>query len=574
MKKFLCVLCALCGLSSFTLALDREAFTFTKYDLDVRIEPEQQRLAVRGAITLRNDSQAAQKNVALQISSSLTWRSIQVSGKPVQFVSQTYTSDIDHTGALSEAIVTLPEAIASKGAIELQIGYEGTISLDTTRLTRIGVPEEAAKHADWDQISGDFTAVRGIGYVAWYPVAMEAANLSEKNSVFDAVATWKTRASEAEVVLKLHYSEQSTEAVPTVLCNGRMDRSMTEEISRARSVDLECSFAPLADAVPTFVTGRYEQTPGRFSDVYYLAGHKALAASYTASTDSVAPFVTDWFGSPRGKVSVADLPDLDAIPFENEDLFLAPLVGSGPKQVELAAARQLAHAAFFSPRPWIREGLTHFAQALYREQQDGRAAALAFMKSHEEIMLAAEKVLSVGEKASVENSLINTSQEEFYRSKAMYVWWMLRDQVGDAALKASLAAYRPEQDKEPSYMQRRIEAQSKKDLEWFFDDWVYRDKGLPDLRVVSVYPRKTMKNTYLVTVTVENLGNAAAEVPVIAHFAGLESKDRLLVKGKSQASIRLETTSRPEEVTVNDGSVPESDTGNNTFKVDAATDSQ
>ena len=28
-------------------------------------------------------------------------------------------------------------------------------------------------------------------------------------------------------------------------------------------------------------------------------------------------------------------------------------------------------------------------------------------------------------------SLVNTTSEELYRSKAMYVWWMLRDMVGE-----------------------------------------------------------------------------------------------------------------------------------------------
>src|SRR5205085_4196607 len=113
--RFLCVLCALCGFQSF--ALDREAFTFTNYDLDVRVEPEQQRLAVRGKLTLRNDSATPQKNLVLQISSSLNWRSIQLAGKPVQFVSQPYTSDIDHTGSLSEAVVTLPKEVMPKSTV-------------------------------------------------------------------------------------------------------------------------------------------------------------------------------------------------------------------------------------------------------------------------------------------------------------------------------------------------------------------------------------------------------------------------------------------------------------------------
>ena len=124
---------------------------FTNYDLDVRIEPEQQRLAVRGKVTLRNDSASPQKNLTLQISSTLDWRSIQFEGKPVQFVSQPYTSDIDHTGALSEAIVTLPREVPPKGTVEVEVGYEGIIPLDTTRLTRIGVPAEVARHSDWDR---------------------------------------------------------------------------------------------------------------------------------------------------------------------------------------------------------------------------------------------------------------------------------------------------------------------------------------------------------------------------------------------------------------------------------------
>ena len=51
-------------LSSFSV--DRKAFTFTNYDLKVRVDPGQQRLGVRGKITLRNDSASAQKIAVLQ----------------------------------------------------------------------------------------------------------------------------------------------------------------------------------------------------------------------------------------------------------------------------------------------------------------------------------------------------------------------------------------------------------------------------------------------------------------------------------------------------------------------------
>ena len=104
-------------------AIDREAFTFTKYELDARIERDQQRLGVRGRLTLRNDSNTPQKIAILQISSSLDWRSIRADDKQLQFVSQPYTSDVDHTGSLSEAVVTLPRELKPKESIDLEIGY-------------------------------------------------------------------------------------------------------------------------------------------------------------------------------------------------------------------------------------------------------------------------------------------------------------------------------------------------------------------------------------------------------------------------------------------------------------------
>src|SRR5215813_6104688 len=145
--KLLGLLCVLWG-ASFCLSLDREAFSITNYDLNLQIEPQQHRLGARGKISLRNDTSTPQKIAVLQISSSLDWRAIRVGDKMLQFVTQPFTSDIDHTGSLSEAIVRLPQEIPPHAAIDLDIAYEGVILLDTTRLTRIGTPEDAAKSSD------------------------------------------------------------------------------------------------------------------------------------------------------------------------------------------------------------------------------------------------------------------------------------------------------------------------------------------------------------------------------------------------------------------------------------------
>jgi hypothetical protein len=134
-------------------------------------------------------------------------------------------------------------------------------------------------------------------------------------------------------------------------------------------------------------------------------------------------------------------------------------------------------------------------------------------------------------------------------------------------LKQALAAYRPDQDTEPTYMQHLLETQTKRDLAWFFDDWVYHDRGLPDFRIDSVFPSATPQGGYLVTVTVENLGGAGAEVPVTLRSATHTETKRLEVRAKSKTSIRFVMQAAPSDAVVNDGSVPESDMANNTFTV-------
>jgi len=550
------------------IALDREAFTFTNYDLSIQIEPAQQRLAARGKITLRNDSAVPQKIAVLQISSSLNWRAIKIDGDGVQFVTQPYASDIDHTGSLSEAVITLPQPVAPKSSIELEIAYEGIIQRDATRLTRIGTPEDDANSSDWDEIATTFTGVRGAGHVVWYPVATEVVNFSEDSSLFEVLGRWKAREAGAKMDISLSFPVISgEEKAPTILCDG-MGMEMVIKGGSPQWPVAKCSYQTLSTSSPTFLSAQYQLLDRHDVSVYYLPGHDVDAANFADAAEKAEPLIYEWFGKANQKARSADLPNRDAVPFESGSLLLVPLAGIDPKLAGLSASHQLTHAAISSFRPWINEGLAHFAQALYLEQEKGRRAALDYMGLHRAAFEDVEHTGSAPRSEDeVNHSLVSTTNDELYRSKAMFVWWMLRDMVGDASLKKAIASYRSEDDKEPSYMQRLIQAQTQRDLEWFFDDWVYRDRGLPDFKIESAYPHKTMTDAYVVTVTVDNLGTASAEVPVIIKFSGGEKTKRLEVRAKAKASIRIEVPAAPSEVAVNDGSVPEVQLKNNVLKI-------
>ncbi len=575
--KFLCVLCVLCGASFFAAALDREAFTITKYDLEIHLEPRQQRLGARGRITLRNDSTSPQKVAALQISSSLSWRSIRVGGKAVQYVSQPYMSDIDHTGVLSEAIVTLPAETKPKDSVELEIGYEGVIPRDTTRLTQVGVPEEIAKHSSWDQIGPSFTAVRGAGYVAWYPITTESADFSEGNSLFEVTDRWKAR--EAQAVMKVNLCTQGGDSSALSM---RMNEPAQMEASGGGFDHPRCMmyrFDPLGTVAPTFVIAGYESAFKAPLDLLSLPGDETGAATYSNALEPAMKFVNGWFGRPSRDVTVADFPDPHSAPFESGTLLMVSMAAEDSKLAGTNLVHELVHSALPSSRPWVYEGLAHFAEAMYRQQQGGREAALDFLGQHRGAFLDSEKEVAAAllkndaqkndAQKNIGQPLATTFDETYYRSKAAYVWWMLRDIVGDDALKQGIAKYRADDDKDQKYVEQLIEAAAKRDLGWFFDDWVYQDRGLPDLRVQSAHPWKTEKDVQFITVTLENLGNAGAEVPFTMTFDGGEITKRIEVRAKSTATTRVELPHPASEIVVNDGSIPESDLTNNVFEVPA-----
>jgi hypothetical protein len=559
--KALCFLCVLCG-ASFCFSLDREAFSILNYDLTLQIEPEQHRLGARGKVTLRNDTTTLQKIAVLQISSSLDWRAIGAADKMLQFVTQPYTSDIDHTGSLSEAIVTLPQEISPHATIDLDIAYEGVILLDATRLTRIGTPEDVAKNSDWDRIDESFAAVRGAGYVAWYPIATESASLSEKNELSEVLARWKAREAMSEMTVFL----QSTKDCK-ILFSGTKNNFVLNVLNSDKPLTAG-SFSMIrpGGSVPTFVLADYRSVQAKgVSTINFLPGKEAVANSYADLIGSL-----DALPHARGTLGLqmAQLPESGASPFLSDNLLLTPLPQM-TEEARLTIVYALARQKAASPRPWINEGLAHFAQVFDIEQQHNRTAALEYLKAHRALLVDAETLPDEGPTSAPARSLVNPKDDVYLESKAMCVWWMLRDMIGEASFNIALFSYQESEDNDPTYMPRLIAAHTQRDLQWFFDDWVYHDRGLPDFKVESAFASSLPTKSFLLTITLNNLGTAGAEVPVTIKFAGGEVTKRIEVRAKSKATFRVETPAAPQEIRVNDGSVPESDLSNNTFKLEA-----
>jgi hypothetical protein len=310
------------------------------------------------------------------------------------------------------------------------------------------------------------------------------------------------------------------------------------------------------------------------ADITFTPDHSLVAKDYGAAADSSEALLDSWLPAAENAVRILELTDPDASPYQDGPTLFAPFVSATPQNSQLLFLPTQVAARFATPRPWMQKGLGLFMQAIFNREHGGRDAALKFLDQYQPPLAKAEELARTGKGSQKvsdsDNTLLNTSDELYLRVKGGFVFWMLHDMVGETALQHALAAYRGSADRQPTYFQKLLEAQTKHDLEWFFDDWVYRDRGLPELRIATAFSRKLLSSSgqgseYQVTATIENSGDAGAEVPVRVETAKGEKVIRVLVRAHDKGYARVELPEVPTRVVVNDGSVPESNTGNNVY---------
>jgi Peptidase family M1 domain len=551
---------------------ERASLTFTAYDLDVHLAPAQSQMAVHAGFTVKNSGKEPLARLIFQISSSLHWESfaMQSAGRvsPLSFSVQIIDTDADHTGKAAEAVVSLPEPLQPGASLDLTSFYSGEVTQSAERLERIGAPLDQAARADWDQISPERTALRGFGNVLWYPTAAPPVFLGDGAKLFESVGQTKLQQATATVRLRLTV-EYLGDAPDAAFFCGRREKlvavSENQNLPVAESPGVataEFSERQLGFRAPSlFVTDR----AGTVTDnslISAVTDHYDALPNYGAASAKVQPLLTEWMGT--GPVNILTILDHDGQPFEDDALLVAPMRASAPDVLAPSLVHSLSHAWFESSHVWLDEGVAQFMSLLWIEQAQGREIAVGRLQDEAKTLALAEPAVAKSASAADEGqSVIRASDEVYYRTKAAAVLWMLRSLVGDDALKHALKFYRNDKmDGDPKEFQRVVERIAKRDLGWFFDDWVYRDRGLPDLSIASVTPRALDKigdkgAGWLVAVEVRNDGDAAAEVPVTVRSGTLTATQQLRIPGRSSASTRIVFEGTPDEVLVNDGSVPE-----------------
>jgi hypothetical protein len=540
---------------------EREAITFLAYDLDVHLQPREHAMAVRAHVTVRNDSSNPLSRVAMQVSSSLRWTGVHVGETPVVFSQQVVNSDVDHTGALREAVIPLARPLAPQESLSLDLTYEGTAALSANRLEQIGTPADIAEASDWDRVSDQFVGLRGFGNVVWYPVASVPVALGDGAKFFTETAAERQRQSQATVTMRVT-EEFFGEAPNLAVLDGEVLAVAPTSLPAAAGVPgiVTCTLPPakLGLASPSLFLLARTAREGNGVKVFGRTEDVANAQAYLSAASIVAPLINRWLGNePRGALNIVDLPEGEDAPFEDGDVLFANVQATEPGKLTDALIHSLSHLYFHSSYAWLQEGVPSFMGSLWLEQNRGRDIAIQQMDNTRGALSLAEP----GGEASTgveRQALLVARDPVYYRTKATYVFWMLRDLAGDNALARALRAYQPGSDTAGTGFEQVLAQASGKDLKWFFDDWVYHDRGLPDLSIAGVYPNKaSVAGSYIVAVDVANSGTAEAQVPVSVSSGTTTVTEMLRIPAKSSVSHRFVLQGQPVEVAVNDGTVPE-----------------
>jgi hypothetical protein len=561
---------------------DRAAIAITALDLDVHLNTEQQQIAVRGLVTVRNSGKAGLQRIPLQLSSSLNWERIRVEGKDASFPVATLNSDSDHTGQLHEAALQLSQPLAPGATQQIEVFYSGTITATARRLTSVGTPEASAAHSDWDVISSQFTGLRGFGNVVWYPVASLPVILGDGARLFDEIGRQKLHAEGSRFRLRLTVEFPHGQTPTVAVADGKSlklnvtdTKTLSEDIPGVATAD--SGTTTLSFESPSLFVTTLTAHPGKHTTVFAPPENELAAKTWVAATIAVSPMIERWLGSDsRTQLTVLDLPDPDDLPWETGPFLAIPVHDAPPDQIDSVLAHAMTHA-WMSPSPyWLDEGAANFMGTMWDDHQHKRDRALATLEGGRPALAIAEPP-SPGEAQG--QPLITAISPVYYRTKAAYILWMLRDIVGDdalgAALRQSNAATEKTSDEKAQAFQAGLKSQSPAhDLKWLFADWIDADNGLPDLAVDKVFPNAVQAGNWLVSITISNSGYAGVVVPVTIRSATNTTTENVFVPARGTVTPRLLVQGKPTEAQVNDGTVPETQATVHVLHLDQSADAQ
>jgi aminopeptidase N len=323
---------------------------------------------------------------------------------------------------------------------------------------------------------------------------------------------------------------------------------------------------PTPTYLVSFVVGKYSKVTDKYRDIplgfYIYPGAEAIAQKAFGNTKEMMRVYESLTGvnfafNKYDQTVVAGftfggMENVTATTMADTEIFAVtnPLLEAGVGDL---VAHELAHSWFGDlvtcenwAELWLNEGFATFMEAAYREKMFGRRNYLIKIKRDAEIFLIDD---SLNRKR---NALFNQNADDvaslFDRPATIYnkggaVLHTLREEIGDDAFWKGVNAYLTKHrfgSVESSDLKAAMEDASGRELDWFFDQWVYM-AGHPKLEVKKSWDAATkiIRVTVTQTQKPDKITPAVFRLPMEIEFTNGEAKQT----EKLNVTKRVETFS-------------------------------
>jgi aminopeptidase N len=323
---------------------------------------------------------------------------------------------------------------------------------------------------------------------------------------------------------------------------------------------------PIPTYLVSFVIGKYAKVADKYREiplgVFVYRGSESIVPLAFGKTKDMLRFyeeVTkiDFPFNKYDQTIVAGfafggMENVTATTMADTEIFAArhPLFVAG---VEDLVSHELAHSWFGNmvtcrnwAELWLNEGFATFMEAAFREKMYGRRNYMIKITRDAELFMLDDAVNK--KRNALFNQNADNVAELFDRPATIYnkggaVLHTLREEIGDEAFWKAVNSYLTKHrygSVESSDLKEAMEVASGRDLDWFFDQWVYMG-GHPKLSVRQVWNEqsKTLRLTVTQTQKADSLTPSVFRLPMDVEFDLGSAKE----SGKLNVTKRVETFS-------------------------------
>jgi aminopeptidase N len=353
----------------------------------------------------------------------------------------------------------------------------------------------------------------------------------------------------------------------TVVSNG-------EEMEEAKNADgtvthhFRINF-PTPVYLISFVIGKYAKVSDKYREVplgfYVYPGTESIVPKAYGTTKDMMRVFEELTGvdfpypkydqSIVAKFTFGGMENITATTMADSEIFFAQFELTKPTVHDLVS-HELSHSWFGDlvtcknwAELWLNEGFATFMEAAFREKMYGRRNYLIKVERDAEDFIADEAVNK--KRNALFNQRADAVSELFDRPATIYnkggaVLHTLREEIGDAAFWKGVNLYLTRHrfgNVESTDLRSAMEEASGRDLDWFFDQWVY-GAGYPKLDVEHIWNEKTktLRLTVKQMQKADGITPSTFRLPMNVEFTTASGKttEPILISKKSETfSMKL-----------------------------------